>query len=326
MNEVTSVTLPEKVVIPAEDGYPLTAFVWRQSSREDDRRPVVIVNAATSVRCRYYSRFAAFLFRNGFDVVTHDYRGIGESRPSDLRGFDASWIHWGRLDFEAMVHYVDRTFTGQPIYLAAHSVGGFVFGFAPSSALIQRVFTVGAQIAYWRDHPRAQRLKLFAKWHVTMPLLAALLGYFPGKRLGWLEDTPKGVVRDWRRFGSRALKDAERYLLVEPFAAVTAPTLAVSVTDDEFATVAAIERLLGYFRNSPATHLRISPESIGRDKIGHFAFFHDRFEKDLWHIPLEWLKFGRLPEKPPGTIVTAGANGASPNGSSPATEGSYQLR
>lgn len=328
MNENANTALPQNLTIPAADGYPLKAFVWRHSASADRERAVVIINAATSVRCRYYARFAAFLFRNGFDVVTHDYRGIGESRPPDLRGFTASWIDWGRLDFEAVLQHVQRAFPGQPIHVAAHSVGGFVFGFAASNHLIHRVFTMGAQIAYWRDHPHEQRLKLFAKWHVTMPLLAACLGYFPGKRLGWLEDTPKGVVRDWRRFGSRAMKDGERYRLLEPFDAVTAPTLAVSVTDDEFGTVAAIERLLGYFRNSPSTHLRITPESIGHDKIGHFAFFHDRFEQHLWHIPLEWLKFGRLPGRTPGTVIAVDGDAAANvnAASSTTTDQSYQFR
>ena len=63
----------------------------------------MIINAATSVRCRYYSRFADYLFAQGFDVLTYDYRGIGESRPASLRGFKASWSDWGRLDFEAML-------------------------------------------------------------------------------------------------------------------------------------------------------------------------------------------------------------------------------
>lgn len=303
-----SAIAPEKLAIPAADGFTLGGFVWRH--REPDReRPIVIINAATSVRCRYYARFAAYLFRHGFDVITHDYRGIGESRPATLRGFEASWVDWGRLDFEAVLRHAQESFVDQPIYVVAHSIGGFVFGFAPSNHLIRRVFTMGAQIAYWRDHPRSQRLKLFLKWHVLMPLLTAALGYFPGKRLGWLEDTPKGVVRDWRRFGSRAMKDAERYALLEPFAGVTAPTLAVSVTDDEFGTIPAIERTLGYFSNSPATHLRISPESIDYPSIGHFAFFHDRFESALWHIPLEWLRYGRLPQGAPGIIVASSWRG-----------------
>lgn len=315
----TAVT-PQALSIRAADGFALRGFVWRREPAERDR-PVVIINAATSVRCRYYARFAAFLFHHGFDAITHDYRGIGESRPSTLRGFEASWIDWGRLDFEAVLTYAARSFPGQPIYVVAHSVGGFVLGFAPSNHLIHRIFTMGAQVAYWRDHPPEQRLRMFVKWHLFMPLVTLPLGYFPGKRLGWLEDTPKGVVRDWRRFGSRAMRDAERNRLLEPFGGVTAPTLAVSVTDDEFGTIPAIERLLGYFHNSPATHLRVSPESIGRPEIGHFAFFHDRFQQPLWDIPLEWLKSGRLPRNVPGTILMASASVNLPASSPfPATE------
>jgi predicted alpha/beta hydrolase len=62
------------------------------------------------VRCRYYFRFVTFLFKAGFDVVTYDYRGVGESRPAALRGFVASLIDWGGLDFEAALQHVFNRF------------------------------------------------------------------------------------------------------------------------------------------------------------------------------------------------------------------------
>ncbi len=86
----------------AIDGYVLGGFTWRHL-RTDLERPLVIINAATSVRCRHYARFADYLFANGLDVITYRYRGIGESRSGSLRGFKASWSGWGVLDFEAML-------------------------------------------------------------------------------------------------------------------------------------------------------------------------------------------------------------------------------
>jgi predicted alpha/beta hydrolase len=83
--------------------------------------------------------------------------------------------------------------------------------------------------------------------------------------------------------------------------------LALSVTDDEFGTASAIERLLAYFRNSPITHLRIAPETMGYPEIGHFAFFHSRFEASLWQIPLEWLKARSVRTDLAGFIVKTGA-------------------
>lgn len=304
---------PEALCVRAADGYSLRGFVWRHREAPRNDWPVVIVNPATSVRCRYYSRFASYLFEHGFDVVTYDYRGIGESRPARLRGFQASWLDWGRLDFEAILAHVVQAFPGQPIDVVAHSVGGFLVGLAPSNHRLRRVFTMGAQFAVWRDYAPRHRHRMFLKWHLFMPLLTALCGYFPGRRLGWLEDTPKGVVRDW---SARKKRFAEHYRsalpaaagvadpLAERFSALTAPILALSVTDDEFGTIPAIERLLKCFGNSPATHLRIAPNALGIDGIGHFAFFHSRFRDSLWPIPLAWLRSGQLPPAVPGRVVT----------------------
>jgi predicted alpha/beta hydrolase len=304
---------PEPLTVQAADGYPIKGFVWRHGEASSSSAPVVIINAATSVRCRYYFPFAGFLFGHGFDVIAYDYRGIGESRPATLRGFDASWIDWGRLDFDAVLRYAAQSGAGRPIHVVAHSIGGVLIGLAPSNHLLRRVFTMGAQYAYWRDYAAGRRLGMLFKWHAVMPLITMLFGYFPGKRLGWVEDTPQRVVLDWtfsrERLedtwrNRRSSRDPDPQALVQQFTAVTAPILAVSVTDDEFGTVPAVNRPLSYFPQSARTHLRISPEAIGEPAIGHFGFFHRRFEQTLWPLPLEWLTSGRLPEHYPGALIT----------------------
>jgi predicted alpha/beta hydrolase len=285
------------------DGYSLGGFCWRHA-QADAQRPLVIINAATSVRCRYYSRFADYLFAQGCDVLTYDYRGIGESRPHSLRGFKASWSDWGRLDFEAMLAHAAAQFPGQPVDVVGHSFGGCAVGLAPSAWQVRRVVMVGAQFAYWRDYAADQRWRLFGKWHVVMPLLTHAFGYFPGKRLGWLEDTPAGVVHDWTTRTPRyEQRPSGRSLATLPFSQVQAATLAISLTDDPFGTVAATERLLGYLPAAQRRHLRIAPVDISVDEIGHFAFFHDRFRESLWPIALQWLQEGGLADGVPGMTI-----------------------
>jgi predicted alpha/beta hydrolase len=295
---------------PASDGFVLGGFTWRHADH-DARRPVVIINAATSVRCRHYSRFADYLFANGFDVITYDYRGIGESRPRSLKGLRASWSDWGALDFEAMLKRAQRDFPGQLIDAVGHSFGGCAAGLGASGQVIRRLVTVGAQFAYWRDYAPAHRWRMFGKWHLVMPLLTMIYGYFPGKRLGWLEDTPVGVVRDWctptaryeKRPSGRALLACTGSL---PFAAMRAATLAISITDDPYGTIPAIERLLRYFGGGPHTHLRIAPEDIGEREVGHFAFFRSAYQATLWPIALSWLQNGELAPETPGRLVPRG--------------------
>lgn len=306
--------MPFPVSFRTDDDYLLKGFGWRHTEPGAIQRSVVLINPATSVKCRYYWRFAAFLYANGFDVIIYDYRGIGESKPASLKGFEAGWIDWGQLDFEAALRYAAANFPGQPIQVVGHSVGGFLIGLAASSHLIKRVFTVGAQFAYWRDYARHKRVRLFLKWHIFMPALTAIFGYFPGSRLGWLEDTPRGVVRDWTapyprfednwRYGSLVLPESHRRELVARFAAMRGETLALSLSDDEFGTAEAIRRLLGYFRNSHRIHIHLSPEAINQESIGHFAFFHSRFENSLWKIALEWLQDGCVPPQLEGEAAT----------------------
>jgi len=292
---------------PAADGCLLGGFTWRHAEH-NVRRPVVIINAATSVRCRHYSRFADYLFGHGFDVITYDYRGIGESRPVSLRGFKASWSDWGTLDFEAMLKRAQREFPGQPIDVVGHSFGGCAAGLGASGHVIRRVVTVGAQFAYWRDYAPANRWRMVGKWHVVMPLLTGIFGFFPGKRLGWLEDTPAGVVRDWstptpryqqRPSGRKIVRQAGHL----PFCGVKAHILAISISDDPYGTVAAIHRLLDYFKGSRCTHLRIAPEDIGEKDVGHFAFFRSHYQTRLWPIALSWLQNAELAAGTPGRLI-----------------------
>ena len=218
---------PQRITIPTADATALGGFLWRHPPRardgvaepagaargghgcgRDGGPGLVIINAATSVRCRYYSRFAEYLHGHGFDVLTYDYRGIGESRPASMRGFQASWMDWGQKDFEAVLTYARREFPGQPVDVAAHSIGGFVTGLAPSSHCLRRIFTMGAQYAYWRDYAPERRLRMLAKWHLAMLVLTACLGYFRpaaglagGRRAAWCAT---GV--SWGRASRRAAR------------------------------------------------------------------------------------------------------------------------
>jgi predicted alpha/beta hydrolase len=306
-SQLPTATPGESFKETAADGFILGGFTWQHAS-PDTTRPVVIINAATSVRCRHYSRFADYLFANGFDVITFDYRGIGESRPASLKDLDASWTDWGALDFEAMLRRAQREFPGQPIDVVGHSFGGCAAGLGASGHVIRHLVTVGAQFAYWRDYAPAHRWRMFGKWHLVMPLVTKIYGYFPGKRLGWLEDTPAGVVRDWstptdryeKRPSGRVAHATHGQL---PFAKVSAKTLAISISDDPYGTIAAIERLLGYFTHSTNTHLRIEPHDIGEEEVGHFAFFRSAYQATLWPIALSWLQTGELAPDTPGRRV-----------------------
>lgn len=293
---VASGMAAEPVEIICGDGVTLAGHVW--PSLAADRAGTVVINAATGVLARYYHRYAGFLAENGFDAITYDYRGIGQSRPADLRRCGYRWREWGNQDFEAVLRLAGKRRPGQPLFVVGHSIGGFLPGFAGNATTIERMLTVGAQYAYWPDYAGDRRLGLLWRWHVAMPVLTAICGYFPGRRLGWLEDLPAGVALEWSFRGKRmetSYPRAEREAILASFAAVSAPILAVTAADDEFGTVPAIRRALGYYRASATTAVRLLPQDYGLAEIGHFSLFHDRHRAGFWRDSLAWLKDGVNP-------------------------------
>jgi predicted alpha/beta hydrolase len=296
MAERVSALEGQPVEIACRDGVVLRGHLWQATCGRSCGS--VVVNAATGVLARYYHHYARFLAEHGFDVLTYDYRGIGLSRPERLRGCGYRWRDWGQLDFDAALTFLQERDRSQRLLVVGHSIGGFLPGLSRNAALIERMLTVGAQYAYWRDYAPSHRKRMLWKWHVVMPALTAMLGYFPGKRLGWLVDLPAGVANEWSFRGARMERShpvAERPDLIARFDAVTASILAITMTDDEYGTVAAIRRALSYYRQADVTQVVLSPGDLGFDAIGHFSLFHSRHAAGFWLDTVLWLRDGINP-------------------------------
>ncbi len=284
------------IEIVCQDGVRLGGHLWARKGNSGCGS--VVINPATGVLARYYHPYARFLAEHGFTVLTYDYRGIGQSRPAILRGYKVRWADWGEGDFAAALGFLHSHFPDSPKLVVGHSIGGFLPGFAYNALLIDRMLTVGAQYAYWRDYARTRRLRLFLKWHVVMPVLTAACGYFPGKALGWLEDLPAGVARDWSFRRARmefSHPGKDRADIVQRFAAVTANILAIGVTDDDIGTPQAIRRALQYYENAKPVEVALSPADLRLDRIGHFSLFHTRHAAGFWLDSLLWLRDGINP-------------------------------
>lgn len=295
---------PQALELIAADGYRLAARLWLASGPVE---AVVVINPATAVKAEYYHRYAAFLAGRGMAVLTYDYRGIGASRQGSLRRWkQITKLDWGRYDCDAVIRHARRAFPDRPIYLVGHSIGGLLLGLAPSAGQVSRALTVGAQYAYWPDYGPGKSL-MWLRWHLLMPVLTAICGYFPARHLGWHEDLPAGAAYEWARrpasleeaYGHHRLAgdDPLRY-----FPEMRGELLAVGLEDDPFGTPVALDRLLGYYRNARRHHVRIAPASIGSPAIGHFGYFNSRFRETLWQESLDWLRHGQLARVPIATL------------------------
>ncbi len=67
---------------------------------------VVLFNSATAVPQSFYAECARFLAGQGFEAYTYDYRGIAQSAPASLKGFDASVQTWAKQDIAGMIDFI----------------------------------------------------------------------------------------------------------------------------------------------------------------------------------------------------------------------------
>lgn len=246
----------EDLHISTQDDYSLAVTSF---SPQTTPKAVILVNSAMGVVRQYYRKFSAYLASEGYQIYSYDYRGIGGSRPSSLRGFDATIQDWGIKDQEAMIQYVQVQHPEIPLFVIGHSVGGQILGLAPSCKRVQAALLVASQVGNWTYWDKGQaKLKFF--WKYLLPQLSGLMGYFPAKRLGLFEDLPKGVAQEWSKWG-REVDYMFAYDLAAPkqHAELKIPILAWSFTDDTYAPIRAVKNLLGRYEQATVMHRHIAP-------------------------------------------------------------------
>jgi predicted alpha/beta hydrolase len=241
-----------------------------------------------------YIRLARYLAGRGAAVLTFDYRGIGESREGDLRGLTAGMDDWATLDFGAALAEARATYPQLPLAAVAHSVGTLYVGAAPDAARLSRLVFLGPHTGYWRDYRPRWRWLMYLAWHVFMPAVTKVVGYFPGRALRLGEDLPAQVAYDWagRRQPEIAgtPEDARRFGPgLALYGEMHADTLALSISDDAFAPPDAARRLLSNYPGLNVIHETITPASLGCRRLGHFGFLRRSAGEYFWRRTADWL-------------------------------------
>jgi predicted alpha/beta hydrolase len=272
----------ELTVVHAKDGAALAASVFRARTAAAVARPPVVIASATGVRRAFYAGFASFLASRGHDVITFDYRGIGDSRRAARK---PKMHDWGEKDLAGVVEHASVTLGARrgKVDVIGHSVGGQIVGLLPPAEIesVRRFVSVAAQSGDYRLWPLPSRLAMAALWYGVVPGVTRAVGYLPGS-LGIGEDLPPGVALEWA-----AWCRTPGYLVGGPgaprkagFARLRAETLAFGFEDDPYAPPAAITALLELYENASVERVHVSRAEVG--PVGHFGFFRDRFRKGLW--------------------------------------------
>ncbi|MGF1671834.1 MAG: serine aminopeptidase domain-containing protein, partial [Balneolaceae bacterium] len=261
----------KKITIRTDAGYDIVLTHFEPETEGDN---VVLIVPANGVKQSFYSGFAVYLCNQNIAAFTFDYGGIGESKNGDLRSFDTSIINWGKNDLEAVLSHIKTVYSDKKLKIIAHSMGGQIIGLAPSSVNADKFIFTAVPSGYWRFWKGFERVKMLNAWYVLFPVLTNIFGYMPTSRVSSMEDLPKSVARQWRKWclNPNYMFD---YLddLETNYERHTCRLVSYSIENDTFAPKEAVDWLTEKYVNTQSERIHLRPDDFGVDKIGHFGFF-----------------------------------------------------
>lgn len=279
--------MKETVRVVARDGYMLSG-TWYIADNPDEK--VVLINSATGVKQGYYADFATFLSKQGVNVYTFDYRGIGDSRPDNLSHMLSDMKDWAK-DVDGMIAHITHVHPRSHLIILGHSVGGQLIGMTNLGSQADAVIMIGSQTPFWKLYPGAwMKTKLLVLWYLVIPLFTKLFGYFPASILRLFEDLPPNVALQWARWAkSRNYAFEECPALRGNFAALDQHALMISFSDDLLAPYPAVLDLKRCYSGMKIDHRHYEPDDLALQHIGHFGFFKKKSTSAMWREVELWI-------------------------------------
>jgi predicted alpha/beta hydrolase len=272
----------QKIIITAGDGYNLSALFGTPVAESVG---TIVISPGTGIKKEFYINFANYLIQNGYKILLFDYRGIGRSAPPSLKKSKAFMHEWGTQDMNAVLKYLveERHLTN--IIWLGHSVGGQLIGFSNYNAHIKKVIALSAAFGYWGYLPFPSKWLIWALWFFVGPLMVRIYGYGRMSKIGWGEDLPPEMMKEWRNWclsKSYFRPLLEVKLKMDKFYDFNCPITAVYLSDDFIANEKTVARMMEFFPNSPTEIIRLPVQEFTNHKVGHTGIFRKRFERTLW--------------------------------------------
>lgn len=279
----------KELVLQTPDYFPISVKIFEP---EIPNRKLLVINSATGVRQQVYFSFAKYLAEHGFTVITYDYRGIGESKPRKMKGFEASMRIWGTKDFKTITGFIKENYPDYTKFCLGHSVGALILGMNEDSVIFKKFIFVATQDAYIGHLSWRVAVTAALGFGIAVPVTVILKGYFPAHRFGLGESLPKGSAYDWRtlilnkkstsRLYEKIEKDHSKDLNQEAFI--------IHAEDDSWVTMKGMESLMNNsYPNMKKNYREIKVSESPKKQVGHINFFRS-YNLILWKIILDKIQ------------------------------------
>lgn len=249
-------------------------------------KAVIQFNSGTVTNKEFYLKLATFLCESGYIVVLYDYRGVGESRPKSLKGFQASISDWGAKDAYTVLEWIKVTFPKNEIHLLAHSMGGQLLGLMSNWKDLSKIILLATSSGNFNKFAPKYRWKIKYPSILLFPIFLKHLGYIP-KIMGTGSDWPSGVAKDWlsNSRNNGIMSDYQKNKTGKTFyEEIDKEIEAWYFQDDHMSTPSTIEDIHLTYPNAIISTTLFKPNDLELKRIGHFGIFKSFSKTNLWTL------------------------------------------
>ena len=250
--------------------------------------PVIIIMPALGVKAWVYEKFALALQKLSYIVVTVDLRGNDKSSVKVSKKTNFGYQEMITYDWPAVIEKVNKHFPKNKIYLLGHSLGGQlnVLYSSQHQQLISGLILVASCTVYYKAWRFPYNIGVLLGTQAAN-LLVKVLGYFPGKKVGFAGKEAKNLILDWSynaRTGKYKIKNS-KIDFEKDIKNINLPVLAISFKNDKLAPKKAVEALTDKMINSKITHYHCNTDNCNLD---HFNWVNE-YDLVINHIE-NWIK------------------------------------
>lgn len=274
----------ESFWMTCEDAYQLAAQFYPAQSKKS-ANPVLIC-PATGITKNFYHSFATWLSQQGYEVLSFDFRGIGDSLHAPLKQSEASINDWGTLDIPCAIDVLLEKTQAEQVTLLGHSAGGQLLGIVPNFRKVAKVVAIAGSTGNVKGLKGKTKFLAPVMFKVIFPISSTLKGYGATQFIGMGENLPKKVAQQWREFCSNPgyVKNAIGKTVFHDFhTEIICPITSIWASDDEIATQQNVEELLSLYPNASTKMLELNPLKLGYKSIGHMLMFKKSHQK-IWPL------------------------------------------
>ncbi|UUM26729.1 alpha/beta fold hydrolase [Acinetobacter colistiniresistens] len=274
----------ESFWINCQDNYQLAAQFY--PAQGNSKPYPILICPATGITKNFYHAFADWLSQQGYDVLSFDFRGIGESLHGALKNSNASISDWGTYDIPAAIETLLNRSQAEKVIMIGHSAGGQLLGITPNYNKVAKVLAIAGSTGHVKGLKGKTKILAPVMFNIIFPISSFFKGYGATQFIGMGENLPKNVARQWAEFCSKpgyVMNAIGKTIFEDYHQQIQCPITSFWASDDEIATQENVQDLLRLYPNAPTKLIELNPQQHGYKHIGHMLMFKKSHQK-LWPL------------------------------------------